>query len=341
MLLFYLVTGSFPLEAGTMQELRAAHHESRTRRLRDVRPDLPEPFIHVVERALAADCHGRIESAGRFEAELSSVLGQIDRDSARSARAWRWALAAGTVVMFAVVLVMTWQRPRIAHERTESAASAGRSIAVLPFVNRSGSAEDDYFADGMTDELIAALGKVPGLHVAARTSAFSFKGQSTEVREMARKLGVDSVLEGTVRRSGQRLRVTASLVSASDGLQRWSSTFENADGDAFAVQDDITRAVVSDLSLRLGGMALLASQAGRTKDSEAHDLSLARARIGQRSHRSRSAPRLGVLPAGDRARSGIRAGVHGHRDGARNAGGRVRASKPGLPGGESGGRGGD
>ena len=126
----------------------------------------------------------------------------------------------------------------------------------------------------MTDELITGLGKVPGLHVAARSSAFSFKGQKAKIREVARKLGVDSMVEGTVRRSGKRLRVTASLVNAADGLQLWSSSFENDGGDPFAVQDEVTRGVVSGLSLQLGGLALEASQAGRTKDPEAHDLYL-------------------------------------------------------------------
>jgi TolB-like protein len=161
-----------------------------------------------------------------------------------------------------------------ADDVTTPGRPARRAIAVLPFVNSSGGADDEYLADGMTDELIAGLGKVPGLHVAARSSAFSFKGQKTEIREVARKLGVDSVLEGTVRRSGQRLRVTASLVNAVDGLQLWSSTFENDGRDPFAVQDAVTLAVVSGLSMQLGGAALQASQAGRTKDPEAHDLYL-------------------------------------------------------------------
>src|SRR4029077_15624796 len=120
-------------------------------------------------------------------------------------------------------------------------AQTGRSIAVLPFVNSSGNADDEYLADGMTDELISSLGRIPGLRVAARSSAFTFKGQKAEIREVARKLNVDSVLEGTVRRSGPRVRVTASLVNAADGLQIWSASFDNNGGDAFAVQDKVTR----------------------------------------------------------------------------------------------------
>src|SRR5204863_4623627 len=132
------------------------------------------------------------------------------------------------------------------------------------FVNSSGSAEDEYLADGMTDELIASLAKVPRLRVAARSSVFTFKGRKAEVREVAQKLGVDTVLEGTIRRSGKRLRVTASLVSASDGLQIWSWTFEKDGDDPFAVPDQVTHGVVSGLPLPLGGTAPEASNAGTT-----------------------------------------------------------------------------
>jgi TolB-like protein/tetratricopeptide (TPR) repeat protein len=182
-----------------------------------------------------------------------------------------WALAATVLVVIATGVGgwINWGRRE--HLPRLPVAPGSRSIAVLPFVNSSGNAEDEYLADGMTDELISGLGKVPGLRVAARSSAFSFKGG---IREVAEKLSVDSVLEGTVRRSGKRLRVTASLVSAADGLQIWTSTFESDGGDPFAVQDEVTHGVVSGLSLQLGGAALAASQAGRTSDPEAHDLYL-------------------------------------------------------------------
>src|SRR5262249_42416620 len=187
-------------------------------------------------------------------------------------RTW-WLVAAGVLVV-SVGTFALWQRglndPRVG----TPPAQTGRSIAVLPFVNSSGNVEDDYLADGMTDELISSLGRISGLRVAARSSAFTFKGQKAEIREVARRLTVDSVLEGTVRRSGKRLRVTASLAGAADGLQMWSSTFENDGSDPFTVQDEVTRGVVSGLSLQLSAAALAASQGGRTRDPEAHDLYL-------------------------------------------------------------------
>jgi TolB-like protein len=241
-----------------------------------------EPVRRLLERCLDREVKRRLQAIGEARVTLEEATARAiaTGEAARTAAArppivarGRWLAAAVVVVAFAGALVL-WQRGRTTNGANVPAPQAGRSIAVLPFVNSGGNTDDEYFADGMTDELIASLGKVPALHVAARSSAFSFKGQKIEVREVARKLGVDSVLEGTVRRSGKRLRVTASLVNAADGLQLWSSTFENEGGDAFTVQDEVTRGIVSGLSLQLAGTALLASQAGRTKDPEAHDLYL-------------------------------------------------------------------
>ena len=242
----------------------------------------PQPVRRLIERCLDRDIKRRLQAIGEARVTLEEATARASADSVarRPAAAHptimargRWLAAAVVVIAFAGALVL-WQRGRTAPDARGTTPKAGRSIAVLPFVNNGGSADDAYFADGMTDELIASLGKVPNLHVAARSSAFSFKGQKIEIRDVAKKLGVDSVLEGTVRRSGRRVRITASLVSAADGLQIWSSTFENDGGDPFAVQDEVTRGVVSGLSLQLAGTALQASQAGRTKDPEAHDLYL-------------------------------------------------------------------
>ena len=234
----------------------------------------PQPLRRLLERCLDRDVKSRLQAIGEARVTLEGA-GAPRSAAARSPRlaGGPWLVAAAAVLTIVGALVL-WQRGRIAPVSNPPAATAGRSIAVLPFVTSGGTGDDEYLADGMTDELIASLGKVPGLRVAARSSAFSFKGQTIEVREVARRLGVDSVLEGTVRRSGKRLRVTASLASAADGLQMWSSTFENDSSDPFAVQDEVTRGVVSGLALQLNGAALLASQAGRTKDAEAHDLYL-------------------------------------------------------------------
>jgi TolB-like protein/Tfp pilus assembly protein PilF len=125
--------------------------------------------------------------------------------------------------------------------------TSGRSIAVLPFVNASPDPEFEYFSDGMTDEVISALANVSGLRVASRTSVFALKGRREDVRSLGAQLGVSAVLEGTVRKAGARLRVTAQLNDVSDGRVLWSERYERDDRDVFAIQDDIARAIVERL----------------------------------------------------------------------------------------------
>jgi len=147
------------------------------------------------------------------------------------------------------------------------------SIAVLPLANLSGDASQEYFSDGMSEELLNALAKVPGLRVAARTSAFQFKGRSLDIQEIARRLNVATVLEGSVRKSGDRIRITAQLIDAANGYHLWSETYDRRLDDIFAVQDEIAGQIVDELRARLG----LADAAGpratiaRAATPEAYD----------------------------------------------------------------------
>jgi TolB-like protein len=129
------------------------------------------------------------------------------------------------------------------------------SIAVLPFANMSGDKEQEYFSDGLAEEIINALVKVPGLKVIARTSAFAFKGQNTDIRKIAETLGVTTVLEGSVRRSGNRIRVTAQLITAADGTHLWSERYDREMADVFAVQDEISAAISGALQVKLSPAA--------------------------------------------------------------------------------------
>jgi TolB-like protein/tetratricopeptide (TPR) repeat protein len=162
-------------------------------------------------------------------------------------------------------------------------SAAINAVAVLPFVNTSGSPDEDYFSDGLTDELAHALTRVPGLRLAGRTSSYAFKGKSVPATEMGKALGVGAIVEGTVRRSGDRLRVTTQLVSATDGTVLWDSVYESRSRDVFAVQDSLTRAVVASLTTALGGRDVRAeggvrpmvAYVGRgTADAEAYELYL-------------------------------------------------------------------
>ena len=157
-----------------------------------------------------------------------------------------------------------------------------RSIAVLPFVNRSHDEADEYFSDGLADELHNVLAKIPGLRVAARSSAFTFKGKDATVAEMGRALNVAAVLEGSVRKAGNRLRISVQLVKVADGYDLWSETYDRTLEDIFAVQDDIAQSVVNELRRSLLGEAadaqageeataqVAAASKGRSTDPEAH-----------------------------------------------------------------------
>jgi TolB-like protein/Tfp pilus assembly protein PilF len=126
-----------------------------------------------------------------------------------------------------------------------------RSIAVLPFANLTGDADQEYFCDGMAEELISALSRVPGLSVAARTSAFQFKGRHTDVREIGERLDVETVLEGSVRKAGDRLRISVQLINVDDGYHVWSERYDRTVEDVFAIQDEIARAITERLRVAL------------------------------------------------------------------------------------------
>jgi TolB-like protein/Tfp pilus assembly protein PilF/pimeloyl-ACP methyl ester carboxylesterase/predicted Ser/Thr protein kinase len=148
------------------------------------------------------------------------------------------------------------------------------SIVVLPFANLSADPEQEYFCDGLAEELINALTQLKDLHVVARTSAFSFKGKEKDVRDIGRTLNVNSVLEGSVRKAGNRLRVTAQLVNVDDGYHLWSERYDREMEDIFAIQDDITLAIVDKLKPQLLGEEKAKLVKRQTVDLEAHNLCL-------------------------------------------------------------------
>jgi TolB-like protein/tetratricopeptide (TPR) repeat protein len=139
----------------------------------------------------------------------------------------------------------------VATSRKKPAAIA--TIAVLPFANRSASADDEYFSDGLADELLSVLSKIRGLRVAARTSSFHFKGKDATIADIGRALNVDTVLEGSVRKAGNRVRIAVQLVQVKDGYHLWSDTYDRTLDDVFATQEEIARAVVKELRVSLLG----------------------------------------------------------------------------------------
>ena len=154
------------------------------------------------------------------------------------------------------------------------AGPAEASIAVLPFRNMSADREAEYFSDGITEEIISVLTAIAPMRVAARTSSFAYKGKDTDIRQIGRELGVRTVLEGSVRQSGRRLRITAQLIDVTSGYQLWSERFDREMEDVFAVQDEIARAIAKTLHVRLIGSGDVPVVVPKTEDVEAYNLYL-------------------------------------------------------------------
>jgi len=155
-----------------------------------------------------------------------------------------------------------------------------KTIAVLPFNNLSGDKDNEYFSDGITEEMISALARLPGLRVTARTSAFAMRGHNLDVREIGAKLNVEHILEGSVRRFGNRVRVTAQLVNAADGYQLWSERYDREMRDVLDIQDEISHAIVETLRVRLANISPVKRHTG---SPEAYSLYL-RGRHYQEMH---------------------------------------------------------
>jgi adenylate cyclase len=178
-----------------------------------------------------------------------------------------------------VVVVCMAALGYVLYERGLGRAHAGeprRSIAVMPFTNLSGDPSREYFSDGMSEELLNLLARVPGLQVAARTSSFAYKGREVDVREIGRELGVQTVLEGSVRQSGDQVRITAQLVDTESGFHLWSETYDRRLADIFQVQDEIAKSIVDRLRIELAPaeQQVAGRQQVPTRNVEAYELYL-------------------------------------------------------------------
>jgi len=204
---------------------------------RQLREAIPEWVDHALMRALARLPADRFATAGQFATALSAPATGLQRVSGSGPH--------GTPT----------------------------SIVVLPFANMSPDADAEYFSDGITEEIINALTRVQNLRVASRTSAFAFKGKTQDVRSIGLQMNASAVLEGSVRKAGNRLRITAQLVNTADGYHLWGERFDREMSDVFAVQDEISRAIVSTLKVKLGGESRTLVRP-QTDDIEAYSLYL-------------------------------------------------------------------
>ncbi len=243
--LYEMLTGEKPFAGITPQaQITRRLHDTPTP-VRKLRPAVPVPLDRAVAKMLARFPQDRFQSG---EAVIAALLDR--RGDEKGSR----YLAVG---IGAVILILAVGAYAFTPRGSSSPADGSRatttlpfqSIAVLPFANVGGDASNEYYGDGIADELAGALAKLPGLKVAARSSAFQFKGQNVAAKEIAERLGVAAVVEGSVRRMGESIRISAQLINASDGLALWSENYERPADEVFTVQTNITAAIAKELGI--------------------------------------------------------------------------------------------
>ena len=288
---YEMLTGTPPFAGRTAQSTLVAHATEAVVPVGERRPATPPAIAALVMKLLEKRPADRPQSA---EAVLALLDGMMTSSGsmvpvapvAAKRRVPAWAIAAAAAVI--VIGAITFAAHRGAGMRALAGMSsdgevAAHSVAVLPFANIGSDTAAEYFADGMADELTTALARVPGLKVAARSSAFTFRGQSVGAQQVGKALHVGDVLEGSVRREGGRLRVTAQLVNTATGLAVWSDSYEREMKDVFQVQDELTHAIAAALYPALSGSMSDSASAARlaaahalrgTTDLSAYDLFL-------------------------------------------------------------------
>ena len=238
---YELLSGQTPFGARSPQRLFAAHLTESPKPLDDLRPGLPAPLVSLVMRCLEKDPADRPATAREIVRALDLL-----------------ATPSGS-------FGGTGQRVAEKHQP---------SIAVLPFSNLSSDPENEFFSDGVTEEILNTLAALPGIRVAARTSSFAFKGERGHVQEIGQQLGVESVLEGSVRKAAKRVRISAQLVNVSDGCCLWSEQYDRDLEDIFAIQDEIARTIVGHLRVRISGGRHMTVEGRRPDTVEAYELYL-------------------------------------------------------------------
>jgi serine/threonine protein kinase/tetratricopeptide (TPR) repeat protein len=291
-LAYELLTGAPLFGSRSPHQTVVAHMVETPTDIRERSRNLPPRLADLVMRLLAKHPDDRPQSATEVvdilealgsspttaEAASHSPRPTLTSDKHPPARILNqrshWAALALAAIAVVAVAGYAITKRGISRNAVSSPTVDVRSVAVLPFVNTSGDTENEHFTDGLTDELIGALGRVQNLKVAARTSSFALKGKELGIRAIGDTLGVANVLEGSVHRAGDRLRATVQLVSAADGKVLWSEQYNRDTRDVFAVQEEIARAITSALNVRLSGAETARLAARPTSDLEAYDLYL-------------------------------------------------------------------
>jgi eukaryotic-like serine/threonine-protein kinase len=273
---YELLSGLQPFRGASPAELMAAQLTATAEPLRSLRPETPPALAALVERCLEKKPEHRPQKARELLDALESVTTPSGVRAPIIVPSWRTLAAAGLALAAVAVIVSlyAWRgRGNSASVTTEP------TVAVIPFVNVGGDSTQDYLADGVSDELATAIGRIPSVHMAARSAAYRFRGRrDVDVRELGRALQVNFVVQGTLRRLGDQLRISAQVSEASSGRELWSDSFDRTTKDVFRTQDEMSRAIANALAGRVRSTVPLAD-VGVTKhqgttDAEAYDLYL-------------------------------------------------------------------
>jgi len=264
-ILYEMVTGRIPFEGETPLGIAMKHKSEMPKDPSEINTQIPDDLSKVILRCMEKNKEKRYQSAGEMRSELERIEKGIStteriipkrkpitsREITVQFSMKKLFIPALVVIAITIIAVIIWQI--LSQKQIASLEPAKPSIAVLPFVDLSSQKDQEYFCDGLADELINRLTKIESLMVPARTSAFSFKGKELDIQEIGKKLNVDMVLEGSLRKAGNKLRITVQLVNVADGYPVWSEKYERDEKDIFVLQDEISLAIVDKLRLKLLG----------------------------------------------------------------------------------------
>jgi len=264
-ILYELATGRRPFVGSTPADVSSAILRDVPAPVITIRGDLPRDLDRIITRCLEKNPRDRIQTARDVYNELRYLKREIERGAMATSTPASSSGVSSSQAYAPPTPSPVSAAPSSAPASAASGSSSLRSglatpppkdvpsIAVLPFVNRSRGEEDEYFSDGLADELLNVLTKIRGLRVAARASSFQFKGKNEDLAVIGEKLNVATLLDGSVRKAGNRVRISVQLIKASDRVQLWSETYDRSLEDIFAVQDDIAQSVVKELRTTLLG----------------------------------------------------------------------------------------
>ena len=281
-----MVTGRVPFEADTPFAIGVMQKGETPQNPRDLNPNIPETLSEVILKCLEKQKENRYQSVEDVLSELGKIETGIPTTNRVAPKRKPMTSKEVTVtfspkkVLIPVLIVMTlvivavaiWQL--LPTKRTALPPPEKHSIAVLPFEDLSPQKDQEHFCDGLADELINRLNKVESLSVPARTSSFYFKGKDLSPQEIGEKLRVDNILEGTLRKSGNRLRITVSLINVADGYPIWSDQYQRDEEDIFDLQDKISLDIVDNLKVELLGEEKAQLMRRTTQNPEAYNLYL-------------------------------------------------------------------